>query len=156
MTRWIYLFFVILISCSGDKNPTKLYIASMRELSTFEEEQINEAVKLINEGAGATFFGFSGNRPVDIKSANLDGIKTGYSKPQTFLCEIYIDSNSDLIRATPELIQYVFIHELGHCFGLDYSSDPSSVMYPTFTGTWDNATKNKLKDFGKVLYQKSK
>lgn len=156
MTKWLFLILFFLTACSKDKAPTKLYLSDMSSLSNFEQNQIKEAITLLNEGAGIDYFGFSGNRSLILKSVNLDGTDSGYSKPQTFVCEIFIDSNSDLIRADPELLQYVFIHELGHCFGLPYSSDPNSVMYPTFNGIWDNNTKLKLKNFSKELYQLSK
>lgn len=123
----------------------------MSSLSYFEQTEIKKAVDLINEGAGYSFFSYSGNKPVVVRSVNLSGVDHGYSKPQTLVCEIYLDSNSDLIRATPELLQYAFIHELGHCFGLPYSSNPQDVMYPTFNGNWDNDVVNKLKEFGRRL-----
>lgn len=156
MNKWLFLILLCLTACSKDKAPTKLYISDMSSLSSFEQNQIKEAIILLNEGAGVDYFGFSGNRPIILKSVNLDGTDSGYSKPQTFVCEIFIDSNSDLIRSDPELLQYIFIHELGHCFGLPYSSDPTSVMYPTFNGVWDMATKDKLKIFSKELYNLSK
>lgn len=154
-----FLFF--LVSCSGSENPKKLYLQDMSSLSSFEQEQVNEAIKLINDNAGEVFFSSSGNRPLIIKKDFLEGTDMGYANPRTYQCIIGLDTDSDLIRSEPRLIQYIFIHQLGHCYGLDYSSDPNSVMYPTFDGILDNNNDSlwnendssylKLKNFSKTL-----
>lgn len=157
--KFIATLFVIvsfLSGCSEPEQPSKLYIADWSSLSTFEQDQIQSALDLLTEGSGEEFLSFSGNRPLILKSADLQGTNSGKSTPQTYKCEIIIDSNSDLIRNDPELLQYIFIHELGHCYGLDYSSDPDSVMYPTFNGSWNQTVIDKLKEFSKTLRVLSK
>ncbi len=153
------LFF--LGACSGSENPKRLYLQDMSSLSSFEQEQVNEAIKFLNENAGEVFITYSGNRPLIIKKDFLEGTDMGYANPRTYQCIIGLDTDSDLVRAEPRLIQYILIHQLGHCYGLDYSSDPNSVMYPTFDGILDNnndllwnendTSFMKLKNFSKVL-----
>lgn len=154
-------FCLFLGACSGSENPKKLYLQDMSSLSSFEQEQVKEAIKLLNNSAGEVFFSSAGNRPLIIKKDFLEGTDMGYANPRTYQCIIGLDTDSDLIRSEPRLIQYIFIHQLGHCYGLDYSSDPNSVMYPTFDGILDNNSDSlwdendtsyiKLKNFSKTL-----
>lgn len=156
--KWIAFFFALtLISCSGAKAPKQLYIADWSSLSSFEQEQVSLALELLNEGAGENFIGFSGNRPLILKAETLPGTRLGKSEPQTFKCEIIIDSANDIIRDEPRLIQYIFIHQLGHCYGLPYEpNNPDSVMFTTLPGVWDIDVENQLKDFAVILKNLSK
>ena len=52
-----------------------------------------------------------------------------------YRCLIEIDETSTITNSSPTDLEYVILHELGHCYGLDHSSDPTSVMYPTYVGT---------------------
>lgn len=143
--------FLLIAGCSNPSAPKKLYIADWSSLSALEQEQITEALNLLQEGSGEKFISFSGNRPLLIFARSLPGTQGGEAKPLTYKCEISLDFDQDLIRAEPRISQYIFIHELGHCYGLNYSSDSDSVMYPIYPATWDSAVENKLKEFAKQL-----
>ena len=151
MVKILIFLCLCLTACSGSENPKKLYLQDMSSLSDFEQTQIKSAMDLLTQGAGENFFSTSGNRPLILQKSFLEGTDMGFSQPRTYQCIIGIDTDSDLIRDEPRLIQYVFIHQLGHCYGLDYSSDQDSIMYPTFPGTWDSTVEDKLKDFSKTL-----
>ena len=149
--KYLFLLSLLILSaCSSENKPVRFYIKEVTLLAS-EKTQIDASLALLNDG-GNDLIGYSGgDRPLEIRAASLPGTTLSRSSPRTYGCVIEIDTSNGVIQSDPQIIKYIFAHELGHCYGLDYSSDPSDIMYYSLITTWSAPLEDKIKAFGKRL-----
>ena len=146
MIRYGFLL-LFLVGCGGG-SPGRFYLESV-DMPALESSKIQESVDLLNANQESVYK--TGSRPIKVKSASLDGLNVARSTPRSYGCVIEIDSTNSLISSDPDIIKLIFAQQLGHCLGIPYSRDPSSVMYYSLVSSWSVFWEEKIKEFGQEI-----
>lgn len=140
--KFIFLsLFLFLSACSNVPAPEqKLYLQSISEVDAPFKAKIEATIQKINLDAGHDVVSLTpnGGRPLvflkryatDIYSPTL-----AHTQYLDYRCLIEIDPGNVVTSHSDKDLQYVILHELGHCYGLLHNLNSNSVMYSTYLGT---------------------
>ena len=119
---------VFLFACGKSKEPAK--IIGLENFSSAQQEQIKEAVGILNQKAGAPLFLFEGGGyPVMLgvsKDLSADN-RLGHARNELSGCNIEF-SQPMVDDKNPDLFRSVIWHELAHCLGLSHDSGSHEIM----------------------------
>lgn len=154
MKSWAWVISLCFIVGCSNSTPHGFYIAEISGFEDIEKQKIEEMLSEINQLSGENLLSTSsGDKPIFITRANLSGTDTGKVELGLYNCKIKLDPDNQLIQNDLNNLKYVLVHQLGHCGGLEYSTETSSIMYPTFSGVYDTVAENKIKEFIPILKQ---
>jgi len=137
--------FVILSSFGCAKNEqafnSKLYVDYVGELTPQFQAKIALAITKINTDAGGELISFTKNdthlRPLVFSNLSSTDI-FAHTQPLDYRCLISIDETNFIVNSNdPDVIdlRVVLLHEIGHCYNLNHSSNSSDIMYASYPGT---------------------
>ena len=159
------LFFIAtLTSCARAKTPPRLlYLQYMSEVSPDFQTKVTNAISAINAQAGYEVVALSNNGGKPLVVLNMQSSTIfAHTQYMDYECLIQIDQTNPIINnnSTDQTdLKYVFLHELGHCYGYAHTTDSSNIMYPDYPGTpymsvaEINAAKQRITNFMAQLYQ---
>lgn len=146
--------------------PVKLYLQYMDEVSPAFQEKIVNAINALNTQAGTEIVSLSNNGTKPLVVLNMRS-STVFAHAQylDYQCLIQIDESNNIVNnqsVDQTDLEYIFLHEVGHCYGYEHSSDQNHVMYPDYLGTVNmlpfqvNQTLTKINNFLQELAAKIK
>jgi len=157
----VWIVVVLLVIGCGNKRPSSeawpAMVVPVDSFSDVQKEELRDIADELNTLSGQTLVtegepqpGFSISILLVDPPENKRN-RAGYATLTDEGCEIqlskflYEPTRKDYLRA-------VFLHELGHCAGLDHDNDPTSLMYPT-TNRYSEYTPEALSQFAAKVLQ---
>lgn len=140
MKRLLMFGIVLLLvtNCGKKRQPVDMWPAYITGFENFSEDQralFSGFVNTLNAEAGKTLISLSPldeGYPISVRLTPPPANKpnqAGYATRSEENC--HVDISTQLFDKTRESYQQsVFIHELGHCAGLNHVTTLGSVMYP--------------------------
>lgn len=139
------LFFTCLIYAGCAKNNqaynSKLYVDYVGELSPAFQQKVFTAIERINQDAGGELISLNKNEDHQkpLVFANIQSTEVfAHTQTLEYRCFISIDENNSIINSNdPNVIdlRVVLLHEIGHCYNLNHTSNSSDIMAAYFAGT---------------------
>lgn len=148
-----------IIGCAGPSTaPKLLYLQYLDEVSPDFQSKITYAINQINTRAGYEIVSLTPSdqrRPLTILKMSSTHL-FAHAEYLDYRCLIQIDDSNQISNSSSNNyldLQYILLHELGHCYGFEHVSDQSKVMYPDYSGsaglnaTGINAIVSKMTSF---------
>lgn len=120
---------------------SKLYVDYVGEMSPHFQNKVATAITKINQDAGGELISFT-KKDTHLKPlvfANLSSSDVfAHAQPLDYRCLITIDETNAVLNINdPDVVdlRVVLLHEIGHCYNLNHSSNSADIMYSSFSGT---------------------
>lgn len=119
--------------------PVKLYLQYMDEISPAFQEKIVNTINVLNTQAGTEIVSLfnNGNKPLVVLNIRSNTV-FAHTEYLDYQCLIKIDESNNIVNNQSfdnTDLKYIFLHEIGHCYGYEHTSNPNHIMYPTYLGT---------------------
>ena len=139
--------------CAGCAPQVPLSATIQAHFSGKSLEVLNASVADIEREAGSPFMHDSKSEyEIDVRFGELDSGTLGQTLADE-LDECAVVINDSLISPGSKYsdadLRHVFIHELGHCFGLMHNADPMSMMYWVYNPLQNTA--KSLREFARDI-----
>jgi hypothetical protein len=162
----LFLSVLTLSSCQqkAQSPPVQLYLSFIDEMPQAYVDKLLAAINAINTEAGVEIVALrpiSNGKPLSIMSMRRDSI-FAHAQYLDYFCKIEVDeSKSTTNNSDPEQldIKYILLHEIGHCYGYQHTTDSTNIMFPDYVGYYPcssspaqcavtlQVTKNKISSF---------
>lgn len=137
----IFVIFSALIGCAGPSPaPKLLYLQYIDEVSPEFQSKILLAINQINSKAGFDIVSItpsSNRRPLAVLKMSSSSL-FAHAEYLDYRCLIQIDDSNSISNNSSNNyldLQYILLHEIGHCYGFQHVDDSNNVMYPDFSGS---------------------
>jgi len=137
----VSIIFITILGCAGPSTaPKALYLQYLGEVSPDFQSKITYAIGELNKKAGYELVSLTekeNRRPlVFLKVSSSEMF--AHAEYLDYRCLIQIDDSNTISNNSSNNyldLQYILLHEIGHCYGFQHVSDTTNVMYPDYTGT---------------------
>lgn len=156
----LILFSLILITLGCSENPVKapVYLGEMENFNFDQKVEILSILQDLNRKLNNSLFTFKKNNNskinLDFVEKNIKREKNGLAGTALTLmnlCKITIYP----ISFDNGILKSVLWHEVGHCFGLEHSKNPDSIMHYS-VGPFENYSENSINSFLQDLKKSAK
>lgn len=117
--------------------PRTIYIKEIN-LKPSLKRRVESLIKHYDELTGEALFNRVGSSPIRISQAKIDQSKNEPGVMILALATVYFNKCNIVLdekKWDEHSLQYVLLHELGHCYGYDHDLKPSRVMSGYYTTT---------------------
>ena len=139
--KYLYIIFLVAIGCSENRSYRLEGIAS---LDAQTRSVLADSVFQINARTLRPIVGEKGAYPVVIEWASeLGAARVGHVVVTASSCHITLKNS---LIGNPNLLKSVFVHEFGHCAGLQHEVNSGEIMSPDAV-PWSNYSEAALNHF---------
>lgn len=154
MTLIVTLFSLGCAREAASRLPWPAQVVSIEGFSAAGTEQVLAAIKNMNQKMGKEAVSQSEGEGFKIQIRMVtpnEGTKTraGFATVYSDLCEVEI-SSALFESGSPDYLEPVVWHELGHCAGLSHDPSPGEVMYKTTAPNGSYSSDSLMKFFDAV------